>query len=113
MGGPITAIGGFKPADRLPLLPNRIQTDAQRFRIDPPGSALRPAGVDGPGTTISVLVVWQSMHRTIPVCGRYRGLKWSYITGSQVLVLWWHTSHERDVRKCPAGFGVAHLPVGA
>jgi hypothetical protein len=74
---------------------------------------LRPAGFDSPGTTISVLVVWQSMHRTTPVCGRYRGVRWSYITGSQALVLWWHTSHERAVTKCFAGFGVAHLPAPA
>jgi hypothetical protein len=53
------------------------------------------------------------MHRTIPVCGRYRGLKWSYITGSQVLVLWWHTSHERAVTKCAAGFRVAPVPLPA
>jgi len=43
---------------------------AHGFRIGPPGIALRIAGFDSPGTTISVLVVWQSMHRTKPVCGR-------------------------------------------
>src|SRR4029077_17418533 len=53
------------------------------------------------------------MHRTIPVCGRYRGLRWSYITGNHVLVLWWHTSHERAVRKWLAGLAVAHLPAAA
>jgi hypothetical protein len=39
------------------------------------------------GTTISALVVWQSTHRTIPRCGRYRGLRWSYVTGSQLVVV--------------------------
>ena len=28
-------------------------------------------------------------------------------------MLWWHASHERAVTKCPAGFGVAHLPAPA
>jgi hypothetical protein len=68
------------------------------------------AGFDRPGSTSSVLVVWQSTHRTAPFCGRYLGVRWSYITGSQALVVWWHTSHERPVTKWLAGFGVAHLP---
>jgi len=38
---------------------------------------------------------------------------WSYITGSHVSVLWWHTSHELAVRKWFDGFGVAHLPAAA
>jgi len=91
-------------------LTNRVGSRDQGLRVDPPGSALRPAGFVTVGTTISVLVVWQSMHRVLPICGRYRGVRWSYITGSQALVVWWHTSHERAVRKCPAGLGVAHLP---
>jgi hypothetical protein len=74
---------------------------------------LRPKAFAAVGTTISALVLWQSTHRTIPRCGTYRGLKWSYATGSQLLVVWWHTSHERAVRKCAAGFGVAHLPAPA
>jgi|SRR5258708_22394020 len=75
--------------------------------------ALRPADFGRAGTIISVLDVWQSMHRTLPGCGRNRGLRWSYITGSQVLVVWWHTSHERAVTKCPEGLVVAHVPVPA
>jgi len=51
-------------------LTDRVGTRAQGFRIDPPGSALRPAGFVGVGTTSSVLVVWQSMHRVLPICGR-------------------------------------------
>jgi hypothetical protein len=73
--------------------------------------ARREPGLEDDGITISVLVVWQSMHRTIPACGWYRGLKWSWKTGVQLVVLWWHASQERAVTKCPAGLGVAQFPV--
>src|SRR5882762_852697 len=76
-----------------------------------PGMARREPGLEDDGITISVLVVWQSMHRTIPACGWYRGLKWSWKTGVQFVVLWWHASQERAVTKCPAGLGVAQFPV--
>jgi hypothetical protein len=55
---------------RVSTLTNRVGTRAQGFRVAPPGSALRPAGFAGAGSTISVLVVWQSMHRVLPICGR-------------------------------------------
>src|ERR1700741_2170384 len=53
----------------------RDRRAADHGRCEPPGTARRPAARTA-GTTISVLVVWQSTHRTIPTCGWYRGLRW-------------------------------------
>jgi hypothetical protein len=76
---PGAAMAGYRGASQMvyqmPTSPQALPAGSAPtdpvywFRIDPPGKALRPAGFDSPGTTISVLVVWQSMHRTLPFCG--------------------------------------------